>query len=85
MKVKVAEALSYGLVVIGTEHAFIGYKVDGVSCVLAETEKEFIDAIFDKNNYDKKFIVKSVFEDLYAIKHSKNMFHKAIDSVLKEQ
>lgn len=47
MKVKVAEALSYGLPVVGTKHAFIGYEAvenqkDSYICDKAE---EFIDSI----------------------------------------
>lgn len=42
MKVKVAEALSYGLPVIGTSHAFIGYENVNQSKFLADTEGEFV-------------------------------------------
>lgn len=45
MKVKVAEALSYGLPVIGTTHAFIGYEEIEEGKYLANTTAEFIQQI----------------------------------------
>lgn len=41
MKVKVAEALSYGLTVIGAKHALIGYEEAVPFCVEANTPEEF--------------------------------------------
>ncbi len=49
MKVKVAEALSYGIPVLGTHHALIGYNIkSGANSFEANTSQEFITAI---NNY----------------------------------
>lgn len=46
MKVKVAEALSYGLPIIGTEHTFIGYDiVDKKNGFYANDEYEFMNVI----------------------------------------
>ena len=42
MKVKVAEALSYGLPVIGTDHAFIGYENIQCGKFVANKSKEFL-------------------------------------------
>jgi len=48
MKVKVAEALSYGLHIIGTNEAFVGYDILDKSSTLisANTEQDFIDGIY---------------------------------------
>jgi glycosyltransferase involved in cell wall biosynthesis len=45
MKVKVAEALSYGLPVVGTGHAFIGYDADHACSRACHTGEEFVAAI----------------------------------------
>ena len=47
MKVKVAEALSYGLPVIGTAHAFIGYEKTTKGLYTANTEEDFINTIVE--------------------------------------
>ena len=63
MKVKVAEALSYGKPVIGTSHAFVGYKIEnGVNSYLADTEDEFIDCI-------KKYMMLNI-EDKTSLRNS---------------
>lgn len=54
MKVKVAEALSYGLPVVGTSHAMIGYEIeDGINSYQADSAKQFVNAIEDY--YSKSF------------------------------
>ena len=46
MKVKVAEALSYSLPVVGTEHAFVGYNIhNGIDSYEANSENDFADAL----------------------------------------
>lgn len=45
MKMKVVEALSHGLCVIGTDHAFIGYEDAGPFLIRANTPKEFEEQI----------------------------------------
>lgn len=46
MKVKVAEALSFGLPVVGTTHAFEGYEIThGVNSFCADVAEEFINCI----------------------------------------
>ena len=47
MKVKVAEALSFGLTVIGSNNALIGYEEAGEFCVEANSSDEFIEAILN--------------------------------------
>lgn len=45
MKTKTAEALMYGKTIIGTTEAFEGYKLDNRCMKLANSKKQFIDAI----------------------------------------
>lgn len=45
MKVKVAEALSYGLPVIGTSHAWTGYEMVDKGKMIADTASDFISGI----------------------------------------
>lgn len=45
MKVKVAEALSYGLPVIGTSHAWTGYEMADKGKMIADTANEFMAGI----------------------------------------
>ena len=47
MKVKVAEAFSYGLPIIGTKHAFIGYEDLHFGKYIADSESDFIRQIKD--------------------------------------
>lgn len=51
MKVKVAEALSYAKPIVGTNHAFIGYKIiSGCNSYIADDAQSFANAI---DNYSK--------------------------------
>ncbi len=88
MKVKVAEALSYGLPVIGTDFAFIGYD-DYSSCLVhANTSKEFIDAISryislgtdEFNNYSEASY--RIYEKNYSMTASAMQWKKAVESVV---
>lgn len=45
MKVKIAEALSYGLPIVGTSHAFIGYENIKKGLHLANTKEEYVKII----------------------------------------
>lgn len=84
MKVKVAEAMSYGLPVIGTKHAMIGYeKSFGVNKVITSAEecsaamKEIYGNIqwFDKNHVIK------VFNDNYDISVSIQIVKDSINGL----
>lgn len=60
MKVKVAEAFSYGLPVVGTKHAFIGYRhEENPGCYIAETKatfkKQLSSVSINLKNYEKEF------------------------------
>lgn len=55
MKVKVAEALSYGKPVIGTDYALLGYTItEGYDSFRANSGEEFIQQINDIVNMDNK-------------------------------
>ncbi len=73
MKVKVAEALSYGLKVIGTKHALIGYDEIEDFCIKVNTADEYINEI-KKHIWDNTYIYKDEcmdsFNKLYSIKRS---------------
>ena len=56
MKVKVAEAFSHGLPVIGTTHAFIGYENIENGKFVADTSQEFVEQI--NKLYDLRFQVR---------------------------
>lgn len=82
MKVKVAEALSFGLPVAGTSHAFEGYDIeDGVNSFRADTAKEFIDKItkYSSLDSDQRLEIKKNSYELYRRKYSQEcstqLFH----------
>lgn len=55
MKVKIAEALSYGLPVVTTNHGNIGYElVDHKNAFIANTAEEFVKAIQDYYNMSEE-------------------------------
>ena len=46
MKVKIAEALSFGLPILGTSHSFIGYNIkNGINGFVTNDKKDFIDIL----------------------------------------
>lgn len=85
MKVKVAEAFSYGLPVIGTSHAFIGYEDVDCCKFLADTEDEFVMQI-------NKFVLGQVsinryeifreFYEQFSMTHSVAFYKKLLDDVI---
>lgn len=55
MKVKIAEAMSYGLPIITTSHGIIGYKLENNSnCFVANEIEEFVLSIKKYYNYTEK-------------------------------
>ena len=78
MKVKVAEALSYGLTLIGTKHALIGYEDAMDVCIRADNAEEYIREILQMMQKDigvnSKSEVRAVFENNYSIAASKTAF-----------
>lgn len=77
MKVKVAEALSYGLPVVGAHHALLGYDEACAFCVEANNEDEFIKKItyFVANKISKKDC-KEEYEKLYSLDRSRQLFNE---------
>lgn len=87
MKVKVAEALSYGIPVVGTSHAFIGYDIkNGVNSWEADTADGFIKAINDyaKKNDVNKASVRIEAYKLFEEKYCQKVSNELIKSSIKE-
>lgn len=86
MKVKVAEALSYGLPVVGTTHAFTGYDiVEGKNSWRTNTEQGFIDAIVTFSNMseeNKKNMGKEAYR-LYETKYSQNVSTQMMKNIIE--
>lgn len=89
MKVKVAEALSYQLPVIGTPHAFVGYEIqDGINSYIAETAETFAEKItlFQRLSEEEREKVSraayTLYEDYYSQFASTKLFQSVIESIL---
>lgn len=82
MKVKVAEALSYGLSVIGSQHALIGYEEAAPFVIEANTAEEFKKEIlqFFSANHNAQWQeqCRKKFCDLYTMNRSAKDFEEAI-------
>ena len=81
MKVKVAEALSYGKCIIATPHALIGYSIyEGFNGYCADTAEDFSAKIFNYvklNIEDKKKISEEaykLFENKYSMENSRKLW-----------
>lgn len=92
MKVKVAEALSYGKPVIGTDHALLGYKiVDGENSFVANTADEFINKIREINCMKEEkwnqiqHNAKELFETEYSFDVSARIWEEAIISLRRNR
>lgn len=88
MKVKVAEALSYGLPVVGTTHAFEGYRIThGVDSYSSDDAQSFLGCINDyvKLSYDEKLLMRkrcyNLFKSLYSQSHSNQIFQLLLKSL----
>lgn len=84
MKVKVAEAMSYGLPVIGTKHAMIGYErsleVNKVICTDDECLKAMTELYNNVQSFDKNR-VKQIFNKYYDMSVSEKIVKNAIESI----
>ena len=84
MKVKTAEALSYGKTIFGTKEAFEGYEVDYDKIGgLCNTKEEFIEKInkyikwWEENNKPKfNEYSKTIFKEKYSYESSLEKFKK---------
>lgn len=87
MKVKIAEALSYGLPIVGTEHSFIGYEVENkISSYIANSKNQFISAIEEFNdmkNFDRISMSNKAYE-LYRDKYSLKNSYRYLLNVVKK-
>lgn len=82
MKVKVAEALSYGLNVYGTKHAFIGYE-HAKGTHLINTKEEFYSALIsDKDMVDSRTI-QDDFRKKYSMEQSIRFYKKLLSKSVK--
>lgn len=86
MKVKVAEALSYALPVVGTSHAFEGYVIQhGSNSYIVDTIDDFERCILDyyhldeKQRYNMRLSSLQLFQSYYSLKRSADLFKKLID------
>ncbi|QNK58172.1 glycosyltransferase family 4 protein [Paenibacillus sp. PAMC21692] len=87
MKVKIAEALAFGLSIIGTSHAFIGYNLEhGINGFRADSPEEFRQYILKYLEMDarekKKLSLKS--RRLFERSHALNKSEEQIIELLKE-
>ncbi len=88
MKVKVAEALSYGLRVIGTSHALIGYEEARCFCCTANDADAFEKAILryiGEDTEENRSACKEMYERLYALERSCKDFGRAITKMYGEE
>ena len=86
MKVKIAEAFSYGKPVIGTTHAFIGYEVENrVNSFVADSKEEFIAQLtyaYNLSNIEWEKLclnVNTLFNNKYEIRNSVEQWKKIIE------
>lgn len=88
MKVKVAEAMSYGLPIIATEHAVIGYEKGKNSLFVVKSAEECKDAIMgliERDTSSLKKIMNNVYEiykAYYSLDAFKDMLKDVLNSVL---
>ncbi|MDZ4133428.1 MAG: glycosyltransferase family 4 protein, partial [Dethiobacteria bacterium] len=88
MKVKVAEALSFGLPIVGTNHAFNGYRItDRRDGYRANDAAEFIESLEHYASLPaeakKSFRVNAynIFHDYHSIEASTKCFQRIISSL----
>lgn len=86
MKVKVAEALSYGLTVVGSYHALIGYEEAAPYVIEANSEQEFLlslkSSLKQKNSKEE---CKLKYKGLYTLSRSQNAFKQLLEEICNEK
>ena len=93
MKVKVAEALSYGLPVVGTKHAFIGYEaiVDKNNSYICNDTEEFVDSIngYLSLKHEEKILIqynaRTCYLRNYSILSSRNLWNDILHKINSEK
>lgn len=92
MKVKIAEALMYGMPIIATKHAFIGYQIEErnsfIKCEIAEDFKKAIE--YFANLSSEKYreccrISRKLYEEKYSIDSSVAFYRNIIGNGRTEQ
>lgn len=88
MKVKVAEALSFGVPVMGTEHAFEGYDIiNGVNSYCGNDAAEFIEYLtkFSELTSEQRYVMQKecyrLFEEKYSQKRSSDVFKEVVKKI----
>lgn len=88
MKVKVAEALSYAIPVVGTHHAFEGYEIShGKNSYIADTAGAFQKSILDFYNMNEEerccmhASSLQLFQSFYSLEKSADAFRRLFVSV----
>jgi glycosyltransferase involved in cell wall biosynthesis len=87
MKVKVAEAMSYGLPIVGTSHAFIGYFIDnGRTGYCANSAKEFKRSLEVCGNLsaEKKLKIKNNVFNHFLENYSTTSSQKKFNNIVEE-
>ena len=85
MKVKVAEALSWGLPVVATSHALIGYDSVKDVCVLANDSEQFVKGIMSILNSEySKNSIKDVFTTFYSTDSSTKIMRNLLSEIEKD-
>lgn len=85
MKTKVAEALMYGKVILGTDEAFEGYDFDKKEYAFICNKKEdFINVINNQLNYEKIKANKDDIRNIYLDNYSENAIKKKMCTILEK-
>lgn len=87
MKVKIAEALMYGLPIIATKHALIGYQTENRNCFIqCKTAEEFKRAIEELANLSLEeyreccHISRKLYEERYSIDSSVDFYRNLLEN-----
>lgn len=88
MKVKIAEAMSYGLPVVTTSHGAIGYAIqDHINAYIADAEEDFANAIRDYyglNEEHRKSLLENswkLYVNRYSLSAIRNLCQDIIESL----
>lgn len=85
MKVKIAEALSFGLRVVGTDHAFIGYEKAEKFLFRANSANEFADKIvsllLEEERSENRLMGRELFQNEYSMMKSNDAYKQVINGL----
>ncbi len=86
MKVKVAESLSYGVPVIGTDCALVGYDMDMGCIMVVNSQEEFISAILKTGKLSDKCreIIQVCFKKKYSMDSSVRRYRTILNHYVEE-